>query len=367
MGDGPETLNAAAMNTDLAATRRQLVARLFPAGVPPLWCPLLTHYTDDGSIDFARMTAHLEHVSHWVRGFLIPGSTGDGWELSAAETAQVVQFALEQARRLKVHLLIGVLQPEASAALDHLRRQVAAWPGVSQRNLPLAPHLPLAVGEPPVCGFAVCPPRGEHRTQQELQAALTCLLELGAPLALYQLPQITRNEMGAALVADLARRFPNFVLFKDSSGSDRVALAGERPSGVFLVRGAEGDYARWLKAAGGPYDGLLLSTANGFARELAQMLDWLGEGRREQAVELSARLNAVVQEAFRIVADVPVGNAFANANKALDHFFAFGPKAATVAPPRLHAGRRLPVEVLRAVGDALQRHGFLPERGYVET
>lgn len=353
------------MSADPAADRRQLLSRLFPAGVPPLWCPPLTHYTDEGAIDFARMTAHLGHMSRWVRGLLIPGSTGDGWELSAAETEQVVQFALEQARRLKVHLLIGVLQPDAAAALADLRRHVATWNGMSGENS-RPPNPPFVVGEPPVCGFTVCPPRGEQLGQEALGAALTTLFELGAPLALYQLPQLTRNEMSAALVASLAGRFPNFILFKDSSGADRVALSDKRPSNVFLVRGAEGDYARWLKAGDGPYDGLLLSTANCFARELAQMLDWLGAGRREEAFELSARLSAVVQESFRIVADVPVGNAFANANKAMDHFFAFGPKAATVAPPRLHAGSRLPVEVIRATGDALQRHGFLPERGYLE-
>lgn len=348
------------MNADPAAARQQLLARLFPAGVPPLWCPPLTHYTDDGAIDFARMRAHLGHLSRWVRGYLIPGSTGDGWELSPGETEALVQFALKESRRLNCHLLVGVLHPDAAVALEELRRRVAAWKGLSQESPPTAPNAP------PVCGFTVCPPRGEHLSQQELDAALTSLLEPGAPLALYQLPQITRNEMSAELVASLAGRFPNFILFKDSSGSDRVALASDPSWNVFLVRGAEGDYARWLKAAGGPYDGLLLSSANCFARELAQMLDWLAEGRREDAVGLSARLSAVVQEAFRLVADVPAGNAFANANKAMDHFFAFGPKAAAVLPPRLHAGSRLPVEIIRATGEVLRRHDLLPERGYLE-
>ena len=32
--------------------RRELIKKLFPSGIPRLWCPLLTHYTDNGSIDF---------------------------------------------------------------------------------------------------------------------------------------------------------------------------------------------------------------------------------------------------------------------------------------------------------------------------
>jgi hypothetical protein len=27
------------------------------------------------------MSAHLAHIVPWVKGYLIPGSTGDGWEM----------------------------------------------------------------------------------------------------------------------------------------------------------------------------------------------------------------------------------------------------------------------------------------------
>ena len=41
--------------------------------MPALWCPLLTHYAAPGAIDRAADEAHFQHVSRWVRGFLIPG------------------------------------------------------------------------------------------------------------------------------------------------------------------------------------------------------------------------------------------------------------------------------------------------------
>ncbi|MBI2928842.1 MAG: dihydrodipicolinate synthase family protein [Verrucomicrobia bacterium] len=307
------------------------------------------------------MTAHWTHLAPWVKGYLIPGSTGDGWELTEAETKLVLAFAREQAARLNVHLLVGALNPDARAARRDIEQMINA-DGARAGN---ADEVNLSRASRP-CGFTVCPPRGAQLAQEALAAALTSILELGAPLALYQLPQITQNEMSAELVASLAARFGNFFLFKDSSGADRVALSGQVPDDVFLVRGAEGDYARWLRGTGGPYDGLLLSTANCFARELAQMVECLAAGRKTEAGQISTKLTSVVAEAFRLVADVGAGNAFANANKALDHFFAFGPRSAEVAPPRLHAGVRLPVEVIRATGETLAHHGLIPRRGYLE-
>ena len=217
-----------------------------------------------------------------------------------------------------------------------------------------------------LAGFTVCPPKGADLPQQSIRDALAGILELGFPTALYQLPQVTQNEMSPETLADLAARFPNFILFKDTSGADRVANSGRDFSGVFLVRGAEGGYANWLKPGGGPYDGFLLSTANCFGRELHQLIELLGAGRRDEAQRLSDRLSAVVKEVFALVAGLSDGNAFANANKAMDHFFAHGPNAARVTQPRLHAGSRLPVEVIRQTGAALERNGFLPERGYLE-
>ena len=69
---------------------------------------------------------------------------------------------------------------------------------------------------------------------------------------------------------------------------------------------------------------------------------------------------------FGIVTGLPHGNPFANANKAMDHFFAFGPQAKDAPSPRLHAGRCLPGDVIRATGEALARHGLMPGKGYLE-
>lgn len=332
------------MNTQAPASRADWHARLFPNGIPSLWCPLLTHYLDDGSLDRARITAHLRHLAPHVKGFLIPGSTGDGWEMPDSEVRELLGMAQEQTAQLGLHLLIGVLKTEAAEAKRVMQD-------------------PRREG---FTGFTVCPPKGKDIAQATLRDALAGILELGFPTALYQLPQVTQNEMSPGTMVELAARFPNFILFKDTSGADRVADSDLDFGGVFLVRGAEGDYARWLKAGGGPYDGFLLSTANCFGRELHQVTELLKAGQWEEAQQLSDRLSVVVKEAFALVAGLPDGNPFANANKAMDHFFAHGPRAVSVTPPRLHAGSRLPVEVIRQTGAALERHGFLPQCSYLE-
>ncbi|MBI3416045.1 MAG: dihydrodipicolinate synthase family protein [Verrucomicrobia bacterium] len=343
-----------------AASRAKRLANLFPAGVPTLWCPLLTHYDSNGAIDRVRMAAHLRHLAPHVKGFLIPGSTGDGWELDETETRALLDLALDEVARLNLHLLIGVLKTDAAemrhTVLDTLSR-LKTRTGATENE--------TALRQAHVCGFTICPPRGKELSQTEIETALVGVLELGLPTTLYQLPQITQNEISPELSLSLARRFANFLFFKDTSGADRVANVNRDLDGVFLVRGAEGDYARWLRAGGGPYHGFLLSTANCFGRELHQIESDLSAGRAAAANELSLRLTTVVNEAFRIVAGHPHGNAFANANKAMDHFFAHGPAAAKIAPPRLHAGSRLPEPFIRAIGELLSAHGFMPAKGYL--
>ena len=57
---------------DLRPQRAALLQRLLPDGVPTLWCPLLTHYDDQGKLDAAHRALHLDFLAPSVRGF--PGA-----------------------------------------------------------------------------------------------------------------------------------------------------------------------------------------------------------------------------------------------------------------------------------------------------
>jgi len=323
--------------------RHALQASLFPTGIPRLWCPTLTHFQAAHTPDPERIAAHLAHLSPHVKGILVPGSTGEGWEMTDTDIQGLLQLVLAAAEAQGVRVLIGVLKTSAEEMLACLRALE-----------PLRNH-------PAVAGVTICPPKGSEKSQAELHDGLAQVLSEGWPTALYQLPQVTQNEMSPETVAALAAAFSNVILFKDTSGEDRVAQSGLDFGGVFLVRGAEkGGYAPWPRAAGGPYDGFLLSTANVFAQELADVLS----APPEQARRLSERLETVVSAAFALVAPFPHGNAFANANKVLDHAMAYGADAVHVAPPLLYSGVRLPTELIEAGVALLKTHQLLPENGY---
>lgn len=354
----PVNLLPDVMNPDRA---RHLTA-IFPAGVPSLWCPPITHYRPDGTLDHERIAAHYRFLAPHVQGVLVPGTTGDGWELSPAETRELIRAVLDLVPQLGIHLLWGALHPDATEARRIIESAITL---LCERTGATSSGDALARAQ--VCGFAVCPPRGADRPQSELESELAGILELGVPLALYQLPQVTQNEISPETTARLAERFANFILFKDTSGSDRVTTSGVDLQGVVLVRGMEGAYASWLKSGGGAYDGFLLCSANSFAAELDQIRRLLELGERGEAGGLSDRLTRVVEELFAIVAPAQGGNAFANAGKLADHYFAHGPAAASVPPPRLHSGPHLTADMVEAAGSTLARHGFLPRQGYLQA
>jgi len=349
------------MSTSVTEQRRDLQRRFLGDPVPRLWCPPLSHYRQDGSFDTGRLATHWDHLGAGVTAFLVPGSTGDAWEMDPAETDTLLEIALELAAPRGATLLLGALRPDADATLAAMDAMLETLRRRSGCDEPLAAMAACRAG-----AFTVCPTTGDGLSQEAIGGGLERILARGLPTALYQLPQVTGNEMGPSLVADLAARYPHLLLFKDSSGGDRVATeAAGNLAGVFLTRGAEGAYAGWLREAGGPYDGLLLSTANAFPRELARVVSDTADGRIAQARSLSDRLTRVVDAVFALVVDLPHGNAFANANKALDHVMAHGAAAVKRPAPLLHAGERLPAELIVRVREILDQAKLLPERGYL--
>ena len=326
-----------------------------------MWCPLLTHYSDKKVIDFARMSAHLSHIDPWVKGFLIPGSTGDGWELTDEETLQVVRFAVEECRKRGLFLLVGVLRADTSSMKDGVERALALLKdltGIDERDRSLK-----AAG---VTAFTVCPPRGRDRSQEEIYKSFAEILDMGCPVALYQLPQVTENEVAPETFQRLVEKYPNLIFFKDTSGDDGIVLSGTDTGGVYLTRGAEKEYVRWLKAAGGYYDGFLLGSANSFPEHLSMLITSIGKGDLPSARDMSEGLSKVQEEMFALVQTVPWGNQFTNANKAIDHYNAYGPSAHLKDPPLLHVGVRMPSYIIPATGEILKRYGLTPERGYLE-
>ncbi len=344
-------------------SRKSLGQVNFPLGIPRLWCPPLPHYKRNGTLDKERIAAHLAYLSPIVKTFLIFGSTGDGWELTEEEMSDLLDFFILQAERLDIRLLIGVLRPDADVARRRIIEIVSYLKNKCDTSDP-----EQAFAESHICGFTVCAPRGKDLPQSFIRQKLFEILDLGYPTALYQLPQITENEIDPESFAYLADGFPNFYLFKDTSGTDKIILSGIDRRGIFMVRGMEGDYHRWYPPQpGGLYDGFLLSSANCFAKELKQMMDLKEKGFNEEAELLSCKISRVVMDGLTQAEKIPFGNAFANSNKAFDHFFAYGKGALNMPSPMTHAGRPLPDEFILFAKDLLEDEDLMPETGYLSA
>jgi dihydrodipicolinate synthase/N-acetylneuraminate lyase len=352
-------------------TRQEITTELFGGTIPRLWCPAITHFKGPKSVDRGRTHNHLEVLSRNIRGLLIPGSTGEGWDMSDEEILALLDVVLDKTKETQQLLLVGILKTtteEMVAAIEGTiswlldRAGVSAWEDAFRK-----------LG---VRGFVVCPPGGAELTQEEISAGLSAVLDLGYPTALYQLPQVTQNEMTPATAASLAERFDNFFMLKDTSGGDKVALSGDLAgyaskgpasgSGVFLVRGAEGGYSRWPKAGGGPYDGLLLSTTNSFPEELSAVLDFLASGDTAEAEKLSRRVEEAVSTVMTEMASFTAANAFATTNKVFDHVRAWGARSIDIEPPMVYDGTRLPASAIQLGVDTLRKQKFDFDKGYLE-
>lgn len=282
--------------------------RLRTSTADPLWVPLLTHYAEGGGIDAGRMIAHAESITHEVRQVMLAGSTGDGWELDGRQFDALIDLGAADLPA-GLTLLFGILCGQTEgviARLKHLEARLRDLPALRARFL----------------GVAVCPPVDASADQARIRAHFEAILaESRSSIALYQLPQITKSRMSPETVSKLCRN-PRIILFKDSSGEDQVAAAGDY-SGTVLLRGAEGGYLEALGPAG-PYDGWLLSTGNALAGPLRRILGLRGEGRSEEAAKLSRRLSGAVETVFEAAGKEGGANAFSNSNRALDHLRAYG-------------------------------------------
>lgn len=321
----------------------------------PLWMPLLTHYADTAGarrLDKPRTAAHIRHLTPHVRQYLVSGTTGDGWVMSdAILTDWLDLLASPDVAGSEHKILVGALGKTTAGVIERARRIEAQ---VATR--------PLATT---FAGLTICPPVDADAGPDTIAAHYRAVLEAtAAPLAIYQLPQVTGCEIAPDTFADLVAAEPRIGYFKDTSGGDAVVKSGVATGHVVLLRGAEGDYHRHLKPAGG-YDGWLLSTANGFAPQLRAIADAALAGDAAAATARGERLSDLVGALFDCAGTFPLANAFSDMNRAVDHLFAHGKAWRKARTPLLADGSRLPEAFIKAVEALLASAGLAPATGYL--
>ncbi len=317
----------------------------------PLWVPLLSHYEPSGRLDLDRMAEQVRFLLPNVRQFLLGGSTGDGWELDDAAFEDLVHLAGRPGLfGPQNKLLFGLLQPTTE--------EVVRRAGILARALD---HNAAIQSE--LVGVAVCPPMDANASQAKIRQHYEAVLAATVlPVALYQLPQVTRCMLEPDTVRTLVGN-RRVTMFKDSSGHDGVAKAGAVKD-IIALRGAERHYAEAL-APTGPYDGWLLSSGNSFAAALREMADALDRGDKQKGMELSNQISEAVERLFGAVASLKFGNAFSNANRSADHLLAWGGNWRKAPPPQAHGGIFIPSETLTEVEQILRDTEFMPDHGYL--
>ena len=169
--------------------RTTLTRLLFPAGVPILWSPTLVFYDEAGRIDRGRQLAHLAFMTPHVKGYLVPGSTGDAWEMDDAEALAALEVAIPFAAQHGLYLLVGVLRPTTDAMhalIDKVLNYLCRRAGTDS--------IADAFAASHVRGLTIAAPTTDTPLSQDaIGAALAPVFELGLPIALYQLPQVTGN------------------------------------------------------------------------------------------------------------------------------------------------------------------------------
>ncbi len=349
------------MQEEIVAKRQEIVSGLFPEGIPSLWCPMIVHYAPNGQIDLDRMEKHMRYMIPDVSSFLLFGSTGDGWELDPGEKETLLRACVEWSKRYGIRMLLGALQPE----IGETRREILKWVEwlKAYANTRDAAQAMRDCG---VVGFTVCAPRGAELSQQTIRDELESSLQLNLPVAVYQLPQVTQNEIAPETLSLLAGKYPNFYLFKDTSGEDRALLSGLDFGGVFFVRGMEGAYYDWFAGNKARYPGFLLSSANCFASLLKRMLAAARARDTAQAQSCSDQVQGMIDAVFANTAGLAGGNVFANTNRCFEHCLAYGPQWAQAPLPMRHCGETIPASYVAFAEQTLEKFGCMPGKGYLQ-
>ena len=131
-----------AIEHDFPTNRTALIRSLFPSGVPQLWVPTLVFYDEAGRIDRERQFAHLAFMAPYLKGYLIPGSTGDGWDMTDGEAIAALESVIPFALKHGLDLIVGILRPTPDSVLALLEkvldrpaagREHVRWPRRSLR------------------------------------------------------------------------------------------------------------------------------------------------------------------------------------------------------------------------------------------
>ncbi len=283
---------------------------------------LVTPFAEDGSVDHAALTGHVERMVDGGVEFLVPcGTTGEIATLDEDERTAVVRTVVEAAEG-RVPVMAGASSNDTRDAARQARRAREAG---ADALMSVAPY------------YNKPPQEGMFRHFQAVADAG----EL--PLCLYNVPGRTASDLRPETALRLAEH-PLIFAVKEASGTLEAVstLLARRPEG-FLVLSGEDELALPLLALGG--DGVVSVVANEAPGPFSDLVRAALAGDDAEARRLHLRLLPLMRANFAETNPIPV-----KAGVAL-----LGGPPARMRLPLVGASP----ETLERLRDALTRAGLL--------
>lgn len=242
-----------------------------PSRFPGVITPLVTPFTADAGLDLDAVPALVEYqLANGINGFVVAGTTGEGYALDLTERATMLRVVRE-ATHGRVPVLVGV---GGMATRESVAQALVAADGGADG---------LMVGGPAY----VLP------DQQELARHTRAVVDAAAlPTVLYDYPARSGVQFGVEALDALADH-ALVVGIKEASGDlDRIGIIQQRyGDAIALVAGADA-LAMHFFAAGG--DSWIAGFANALPAEHVSMLAAANAGEVDDAWAQSSRLEAIL-------------------------------------------------------------------------
>jgi len=244
---------------------------------------LVTPFGDDGRVDRER----LEQLVRWqvecgIHGLVPCGTTGEGATLGDDEHLEVLATVVRAAAG-RVPVVAGVGSNDTGKTVAAARR--AAEAGADAL-------------------LVVTPYYNKPNRSGMLEHYRTVTAAVRLPVVVYNVPGRTGQNLGAALILELAR-IPGIVGVKEASGNlEQIsAVLEERPAGFTVL---SGDDALALPTVALGAEGVVSVVSNEAPGEMARLIDATRAGDLERAREMHYRLLPLMRANFVETNPVPV-------------------------------------------------------------
>lgn len=236
-----------------------------------LWIPLITPFAGD-AVDHPALTRLVQHyAAAGVNGFVVCGSTGEAAALDKHEQLAVLDTVLAAA---------GALPVVMGLSGYHLGQTIAWVKELAQR---------------PIAGLLVPPPHYIRPAQAGLVQWFTALADAsGTPLIVYDIPYRTGCHITLETLLALAAH-PNIQAIKDCGGDAGKTQALITDGRLQVLAGEDAQIFTTLALGGA---GAISASAHVCTAQFVEVMQFLNDGKLQQARELWQPLLPVVHAAF---------------------------------------------------------------------